>query len=147
MSTELPFVSVVLPVRNEARFIQRCLESVVGQDYPDERMEIIVADGMSTDATRAVALSFAAKHPGMRVIDNPGRIVPTGLNAAIAAARGEIIVRVDGHCEIASDYVRRCVEHLQADVDAVGGPIETIGQTTVARAIARGMCSRLGGGN
>ena len=147
MTAQVPFVSIVLPVRNEARFIRRCLHSVVEQDYPPGRMEIIVADGMSTDSTRDIARAFAGQRRAMRVIDNPGGIVPTGLNAAIAAARGDVIVRVDGHCEIAPDYVRRCVEHLQSGVDAVGGPIETIGETPVARAIALGMSSRFGVGN
>ena len=147
MATRLPFVSVVLPVRNEARFIERCLESVFALDYPRDRMEVIVADGMSSDRTRDIAASFGCRGAALRVIDNPGRIVPTGLNAAIGSARGKIIVRVDGHCEIAPDYVRRCVEHLQAGVEAVGGPIETIGETTVARAIALGMSSRFGVGN
>ena len=143
----MPFVSVLLPIRNEARFIRRCLDSVVAQDYPAERMEIIVADGMSTHATREIAESFKSVFPAIRVIDNPGRIVPTGLNAAIAVARGEIIVRVDGHCEIAHDYVSRSVRHLQTGVDAVGGPLDTIGETVIARAIAIGMSSPFGVGN
>ena len=147
MATPLPFVSVVLPVRNEERFIRRCLESVFAQDYPRDRMEVIVADGMSSDGTREMAAAFRGRHTAVRVIDNPGRIVPTGLNAAIGCARGDVIVRVDGHCEIAADYVRRCVEHLQAGAHAVGGPIETVGETTVARAIALGMSSRFGVGN
>jgi succinoglycan biosynthesis protein ExoA len=147
MAPQLPFVSVVLPVRNEARFIRRCLDSVFAQDYPRDRIEVIVADGMSSDRTRELAAAFRGRRTAMRVIDNPGRIVPTGLNGAIGCARGDVIVRVDGHCEIAPDYVRRCVEHLQSGVDAVGGPIETIGETTVARAIALGMSSRFGVGN
>ena len=75
--------------------------------------------------------------PPVRLIDNPGRIAPSGLNAALALAQGAIIVRVDGHCEIAPDYLRQCVRHLQSGaVDGVGGPLETIGLTPVARAIA-----------
>ncbi len=143
----LPFVTVVLPVRNEARFIRACLDAVLDQDYPADRMEIIVADGMSTDGTREIAASLQQRCPALRVIDNRGGIVPTGLNAAIAMARGEIIVRVDGHCEIARDYVSKCVAHLQSGVDAVGGPLDTMGETTIARAIALGMSSRFGVGN
>src|SRR6185295_747958 len=106
-------------------------------DYPPERFEVIVADGMSTDATRAIVRSSANGKPLVRLIDNPGRIAPTGLNAAIAHTSGEIIVRVDGHCEIAPDYLRNCVRHLQTGaVDGVGGPLETIGATPMARAIA-----------
>jgi len=81
------------------------------------------------------------------LVDNPGQIAPTGLNAAIAQARGEIIVRVDGHCEIAPDYVRRCVEYLQNEgVDGVGGPIKTVGQTPIAATIALAMSSPFGVG-
>lgn len=148
VSTEFPFVSVVMPVRNEAAFIERSLGCVLAQDYPRDRFEVIVADGLSDDGTAEWIRHQQAKHPQLRLVDNPGKIAPTGLNAAIAAASGEVIVRVDGHCEIAPDYVRRCVEHLRNDhVDGVGGPLETIGQTPLAQAIAHAMSSSFGVGN
>src|SRR5215468_1614703 len=147
MKEEAPFVSIVMPVRNEAGFIARSVGSALDQDYPPERFEIIVADGQSTDDTRSIVESLQSAHPNLKLIENPGGIAPTGLNAAIGASRGEIIVRVDGHCEIATDYVRRCVEHLRNDgVDGVGGPIETIGETTTAKAIAAAMSSKFGVG-
>lgn len=146
-NNELPFVSVVMPVRNEAGFITRSLGCVLAQDYPAERFEIIVADGLSTDATRELVLALQQDQPKVRLIDNPGRIAPTGLNVAIAQAQGEIIVRVDGHCEIAADYVRNCVRHLREDgVDGVGGPLQTIGTTPMAAAIAAAMSSPFGVG-
>ncbi len=146
--TNLPFVSVIMPVRNEAGFIERSLSAVLVQDYPADLTEVIVADGMSSDNTRKVVVALQARHPNLRLIDNPGRIVPHGLNAAIAAAAGSIIIRVDGHCEIAPDYVRRCVEHILIDgVEAVGGSIQTIGETPMARVIALGMSSVFGVGN
>jgi glycosyltransferase involved in cell wall biosynthesis len=111
-------------------------------------LEIIVSDGMSDDATRQVVEALQNRHSNLRLIDNAGKIVPTGLNAAIAQARGEIIVRIDGHCEIARDYVSRCVEHiLAADVECVGGPLETIGETPTSRIIALTMSSSFGVGN
>lgn len=143
-----PFVSIILPVRNEARFIAGSLSAVLTQDYGPEHMEIIVADGMSTDGTREIIESFRKTHSNLRLIDNPGQIVPTGLNQALAKVRGEIIVRVDGHCQIARDYVRNCVRHLVNDgVDAVGGPLKTVGETTIASAIAEVMSSPFGVGN
>jgi succinoglycan biosynthesis protein ExoA len=143
-----PFISIILPVRNEAGFIERSLSAVLRQDYPPDRYEVIVADGMSTDGTREAIKSLQAEHPALRLIDNPGRIVPTGLNAAIAQARGEMLVRVDGHCEVAPDYARRCVEHLLNDgVEAVGGPLDTVGGTYVARVIAAAMSSTFGVGD
>jgi cellulose synthase/poly-beta-1,6-N-acetylglucosamine synthase-like glycosyltransferase len=142
-----PFVSLIMPVRNEAAFIARGLSAVMAQDYPPERMEVIVVDGMSDDGTREVVRSFAEHHPNLRLLDNPGRIVSTGLNLALRQAAGEVIIRVDGHCEIAEDYVSRSVQCLEEEeADGVGGPIETIGDSRVARAIALAMSSRFGVG-
>jgi succinoglycan biosynthesis protein ExoA len=142
-----PFVSVIMPVRNEAAFIERSVGAVAAQDYPQDRMEILVADGMSDDATREIVSSLQERHAIVKLIDNPGRIVAAGLNAALRQAKGEIIVRIDGHCEVAPDYLRRCVSHLvQTQVEAVGGPVETIGESLTARAIATAMSSRFGVG-
>jgi succinoglycan biosynthesis protein ExoA len=143
----LPSVSVVMPVRNEARYIGRALNSVLAQDYPANGVEIIVADGMSTDGTREIVQSIKPTDGRVILIDNPGKIAPTALNAAIAAASGQIVVRIDGHCEIAPDYVRKCVEYLTSGIaECVGGPIETIGETSCARAIAAAMSSDFGVG-
>jgi succinoglycan biosynthesis protein ExoA len=142
-----PTVTVVMPVRNEAGFIRQSLDAVLEQDYPASLVEIIVADGMSTDGTREIVGSLQAADARIRLLDNSGRIVPTGLNAAIAASTGEVIIRVDGHCRIAGDYIRKCVEHLMRDgVDGVGGSVRTIGETFVARAIAAAMSSPFGVG-
>jgi glycosyltransferase involved in cell wall biosynthesis len=136
-----------MPVRNEAAFIERSVGSVLAQDYPLERMEILIADGLSHDETPRIARSLQHEHRHIKIIDNPGKIVATGLNAALRQAKGEIIVRVDGHCEIAPDYVSRCVSHLMNDkVEAVGGPVETIGESYTARVIAAAMSSRFGVG-
>ena len=143
-----PFVSVVMPVRNEADFIERSLQAVLTQTYPHDLMEIVVADGLSTDETRLLIgnLKLTTDIP-IKIVDNPKGIAPTGLNAAIARTKGEIIVRVDGHCEIASDYVSNCVRHLQkGEAEAVGGPIETVGETSTAQAIAVAMSSNFGVG-
>src|SRR5262249_21682076 len=129
-----PFVSVIMPVRNESGYIKRSLEAVFSQDYPAESFEVIVADGVSNDGTRDIVRQWQTRFPNLKLIDNLQRIAPTALNAAIAHARGEVIIRVDGHCEIAPDYVSRCVWHLQNDrVDGVGGSLETIGETGAAR--------------
>jgi succinoglycan biosynthesis protein ExoA len=144
-----PFVSVIMPVRNEADFLAESLGAVLSQDYPCERMEILVADGMSTDGTREIVGDLASRHRqlSVRLVDNPGRIVAKGLNAALNCSKGEIIVRIDGHCRIASDYVSRCVDHLcRDDVDGVGGSINTMATTPVGRAIAAVMSSPFGVG-
>jgi succinoglycan biosynthesis protein ExoA len=142
-----PFVSVLMPVRNEAAFIRRSVGAVLAQEYPRDRMEVIVAEGLSADGTRDIIESLQREHPNLILIDNPEKIVATGLNAALRLAKGEIIIRVDGHCEIASDYVRCCVSHLTDDnIDGVGGPLETVGETYTAEAIAAAMSSIFGVG-
>lgn len=136
-----------MPVRNEVDFIERSVGSVVCQDYPSECIEILIADGMSEDGTREIIRALQQEHSNLKLVDNPGKIVASGLNTALLQARGEIIVRVDGHCEVAPDYVSRCVGHLVNDeVDAVGGPVTTIGESTTARAIAAAMSSSFGVG-
>jgi succinoglycan biosynthesis protein ExoA len=149
-STTLPdptFVSIVMPVRNEAAHIQSSLEAIFKQDYPLTAIEVIVADGRSTDDTRRIVSRFAMQYPNLRLLDNPGRITAKALNLAIAQARGEIIIRVDGHCEIAPDYVRHCVEHIQqGGVDGVGGSVETIGKSWIAQCISVAMSTPFGVG-
>ena len=150
MATDLPLVSVIMPIRNEAAFIARSLGAVLAQDYPSHRLEVLIADGMSTDETRAIIQRLAAQYPHVpvRVIDNPGQIVPTGFNTALSEARGDVIVRVDGHCEIAPDYVSRCVQHLLKDgVEGVGGPLETVGTSLLSETIALAMRSPFGVGD
>jgi glycosyltransferase involved in cell wall biosynthesis len=132
-----PTVSVVIPCRNEVAHIATCIRSLLNQDISAERMEILVADGMSDDGTREVLLHLTEEDPRLRVVDNPGRIVSTGLNTAIRAARGQIIVRIDVHTEYAPDYLRQCLAVLQeTGADNVGGPWVAQGHGYVGGAIA-----------
>ncbi len=132
-----PFVSVVVPARDEGRTIGDCLRAVLAQDYPADRMEVILADGMSGDATRAIASEAARGDRRLTIIDNPERIVPTAMNRAIARAAGAIIVRVDGHTIVAPDYVRRCVETLErTGSDGAGGVMRPAGDTPFRRGVA-----------
>ncbi len=138
----IPSVSVILPVLDEEVMLPACLEAITEQSYPAV-VEVIVADGGSRDATTEVASSF----PRVRVIDNPRRSRPAGLNVAIAAARGEILVRVDARTRIAPDYVERCVSALEASGAAmVGGPMRYLADSPVKRGVAAAMMSRLGAG-
>lgn len=143
-----PFVSVIMPVYNEESFIRRSLGAILRQDYPSELMEIIIADGMSTDNTRDLIKEIGKTTAiPITVVTNPGRTAPCGLNRAIERAKGEIIVRVDGHCEIEPDYVANCVSYLEnGAAEGVGGPIETIGETVQAQAISVAMSSKFGVG-
>lgn len=145
--SELPFVSIVMPVHNEERLIARVLECLLAQVYPPDRMEIIVADGMSTDRTRALVSAAAARDSRIRLLDNPRRIMPSGFNLGWKAARGDIILMMGGHTELSPDYVRTSADLLQKGLaDCVGGPIKTVGETHVAQAISLAMSSPFGVG-
>lgn len=148
MNDSRPFISIIMPIRNEEAFIAQSLSAVLAQDYPHEQMEILIADGMSDDETRHIIQEIALNSAiGIKIIDNPKRIVPTGFNAALKQAKGEIIIRVDGHCEIASDYVSHCVQYLQEnEIAGVGGPIETICLNKMGETIAVAMSSTFGVG-
>jgi glycosyltransferase involved in cell wall biosynthesis len=131
-----PLVSVILAVRNEAAYVARCLSAVLAQDWPSDRIEIIVADGESTDGTPDIIRALPGSEH-IRLIVNPGRRQSAGLNLAIAQAKGDIIVRVDGHTHIATDYVRCCVAALEETGAAcVGGRIQPVGLTPVGSVIA-----------
>ena len=146
-SSELPFVSVVIPVFNEERYIEACLASVLDQDYPPDRYEVIVADGGSTDRTQAIVESTSVLHPNVRLIDNPGRTQAHGLNLAILASRGEFIARQDGHAEWSPHHLRRSIELLlETGADNVGGRADGEGAGVTGRAIARAMRSPFGVG-
>jgi len=154
MTADCSLITIILPIRNEARYIERCLDAVLSQTYPRECLEILIVDGMSDDGTREIVRGMIARQGNLQsaicnlqLLDNPDRIVPTALNLGIRAARGEIIVRVDGHCVIAADYIARCIQALHTvDADCVGGAIETIGETYTARSIAFAQSSPFGVG-
>ena len=114
--TRSPTVTVVIPTYNEERHLRSTLDSIAVQTYP-AIAEIIVVDGRSTDRTRAVAEAVDA----VRLVDNPERIQAAGLNRSLEIARGEVIVRVDGHCVLAPDYVDACVAALEQTGAAIVG--------------------------
>lgn len=146
-SFEPPFVSIILPIRNEGKYLSRCLTKVFSQNYPGERIEVIVVDGMSSDTTQEIICSFQQDHHNLKKIENEGKIVSKGMNAALGIAKGDIIIRVDGHCEISPEYVRNCVKHLlEDDVDGIGGSMNTIGETPLSDTIAIAMSSTFGVG-
>jgi cellulose synthase/poly-beta-1,6-N-acetylglucosamine synthase-like glycosyltransferase len=144
-----PFVTVVLPIRNEAAYIEQSLGVLLAQDYPPDRMEILVVDGRSDDGTRDIVERILARGPSaaVRVLDNPGRIVPVAINLALDQARGDVIVRVDGHAVVAADYVRACVDSLRAhEADCVGGCMVARGRVPFGEAVALATSHPLGVG-
>lgn len=145
---DIPLVSIIVPVRNEGKFVERTIRALLLQSYPHEMIEIIFADGRSSDGTREYIERTASDSDiSIRVVENQKLIAPSGLNCGLVAATGSIIIRVDGHCEIDHDYVSNCVRLLQSGkADGVGGPIETVGDGVVAESIALAMSSGFGVG-
>lgn len=143
----LPLVSIVMPCLNEEAYIEACIRSVFAQDYPKDRIEILVADGMSMDKTREILDRLREEDPRIAVIDNPARIQAAGLNAAIRQSKGEVVIRMDVHAEYASDYVRRCVEVLEeTGADNVGGAQRPKAKTLFQKALCAALESPLGVG-
>jgi glycosyltransferase involved in cell wall biosynthesis len=141
--TGAPMVSVIIPMRNEAGWIDRCLSSVMTQQWP--QLEVIVVDGMSEDGSYEGMLAACQREPRLRVLRNPELIVPSSLNLGIEAARGEIIARVDAHTVIDRDYIGAGVELLnRTRADNVGGPMVSTGGGKTGDAIATAMASRFG---
>jgi succinoglycan biosynthesis protein ExoA len=139
-----PFVTVAMPCLNEEAYIEACLASVFAQDYPADRFEVLVADGGSRDRTRALLDAYAAREPRLRVLDNPQRLQAPGLNRALAEARGEILVRMDVHCEYAEDYVRRAVDALtESGAVNVGGAQRARAKSSFQRSLVAALASPL----
>ena len=148
--TDRPSLSVIVPCRNEERYIARCLDSILANDYPAARFEVLVVDGRSEDGTRQQVVEYATRHPSIRLLDNPKRVTPAALNTALREATGEIIVRMDAHAIYPRTYISQLVAALQeSGADSVGGLIVTLpaNETPTARAIAIGMSHPLGVGN
>lgn len=138
-----PTVTVVIPAWNEERHIDRCLDAVAAQTYPGIA-EVLVVDGGSSDGTRA---RVHARGGSVRLVDNPRRIQAAALNIALREARGEVFVRVDGHCLIAPDYVERCIDVLgRSGAAMVGGAMQPVAADPVPSGIAAAMMSPIGAG-
>src|SRR6266576_6173949 len=117
-----PFVSIVVPCRNEAEYIRPLLDSILANEYPRDRLEVLVVDGMSDDGTRAVIAAYASRHPVIQLLDNPKRITPHALNLGITRAQGAIIMRMDAHAHYPPNYVADLVDWLErTGADYVGG--------------------------
>ena len=145
-----PRLTVLLPCRNEARYIGACLDSILAGAYPLDRLEVLVIDGNSTDGTPALVREYAEQHPQVRLLSNPQQIVPTALNIGIRAATGDIIARMDAHVVYPPEYLPRLAAALEeTGADNVGGCIMTLPAdgTATAQAIAIALGHPFGVGN
>ncbi len=142
----LPLVTVVVPALDEERSISACLDALLAQTH--QALEILVADGGSTDRTREVVEDYARRDPRVRLIDNPRRTQPAALNTAWPVAAGEYMVRMDAHATVAPTYVEDVVAHLSTgSYGGVGGRKDAVGFTPTGRAIAAVLGSPFGVGN
>lgn len=142
-------VSIIVPVYNEEKYIEKCIQSILNQDYPQESVEVIFIDGNSTDNTLIYLKKVCQDHKNFKYYQNIKRTVQYALNIGIKHASGEYIVRLDAHCEYDDSYISNCIKTLEStDADNVGGPTIAVGKNTKQRAIAAAFHSMfaLGGG-
>lgn len=148
--TKLPFISIIIPCRNEEKFIGKCLDSIIGQDFSNENMEILVVDGMSDDRTRDIIANYAKQFSFIKQLENPNKIVPTAMNIGILKSKGKIIIRMDAHNTYEKDYISKCIKYMKEyDADNVGGIWITLpsNKSLLAKSIALALSNPFGVGN
>ncbi len=124
MNSDWPFITVVMPVRNEERFIKDTLRQLLSQEYPPDRFEIIVADGESTDSTRQIVQEIARDYPQVKLFNNPGRLPSSGRNVGFKNGRGDYFIVVDGHCRLPDNHFLKNVRDafLKSGAECLGRP-------------------------
>ena len=142
-----PFISIVVPLLNEESYVESLTRSLLEQDYPHDRYEILMADGGSVDRTLEL-LGRVDTDGRVRILDNPGRTAPAALNVTIGAARGDIITRVDAHSFVAPNYLSCIVSVMEeTNESVVGGPVLMEADTPFRRALVEALYSRVGVGS
>jgi glycosyltransferase involved in cell wall biosynthesis len=146
----LPLISIIVLCRNEEDFIAECLDSLLANDYPKDRLEVLVADGMSQDRTRGIVESYSRKHSFLKLVDNPKKIPATAANQGIRVAKGDLVMIAGAHALYPTDYVSKCVAYSQSypAADNIGGVrwTEARDNTIIGKAIAYVSSHRLGAG-
>lgn len=148
--SDMPLVSVILPCRNEGEFVAQCLESIIGNDYPGDKFEILVVDGQSDDDTRGIVERYAQQYSFIKLIENPRVIFPSAINLGYQNSKGAVIAIVGAHTRYSSDYISQCIKHMmEYGADNVGAGIRIIPSSDgiLAKAISLALMSRFGSGN
>lgn len=143
-------ISIIIPCRNEEKFIGKCLDSIIEQDYPKDKLEVLVIDGMSEDRTKEILEKYIKQYPYIKLLENPKKYTPFALNIGIKQAKGKIIIRMDAHSTCKADYISNCLKYLnEYNTDNVGGIWKIVpGENTIiAKAIALVSSSMFGAGN
>lgn len=147
---KLQLISIIIPCRNEEKFIDKCLNSIIANDYPKEKLEILIIDGMSEDETREIVDRYSRKYPFVKLFDNFQRITPIAFNIGIKHACGRIIMMMGAHSTYKKDYISKCINYLNSrEVDDVGGIWKIVpkNNSLVAKSIAYISTSFFGAGN
>ena len=146
----LKFVTVICPVYNEEKFIEKCFNSILKQDYPHDNIELFFVDGRSTDNTREIINRLSNEYGFVKLLDNPFKVVPHALNIGIKQSKGEVIIRIDGHCEYPQNYISTLVRFLyELEADNVGALVNTLSvdHKAKSKAIACAISHWFGVGN
>jgi len=145
-----PVISVIIPCRNEEKYIRSVLDSIIRQSFPQEKIEIIIVDGLSNDGTRSILKDYQLSSHHLQIIDNPGILPAVGKNLGIENTGSEFLALIDGHCELPPNYLLTCYQYLltaSLQTAYVAGRIKTLGKSKVGQAIAMAMSSSFGVGN
>ena len=144
-------LSVVCPIYNEEKYIAKCLDSIIEQDFPKDDMELLLVDGMSTDHTREVIANYQKRYPWIKILDNPKRIAPSAMNIGIKNSSGEVLIRLDAHVLYPTNYLSVLVRKLEElpNAENVGAICNTlpVNDTVEAQSIAAVLTSTFGVGN
>lgn len=140
-------ISIIIPMRNEASSIKKCLGALLNQDYPPDKLEILAVDGLSDDKSREIVSEYSKAYNFIKLLDNPRYTATSGMNIGIKNASGEIIVILSAHSGPSEDFIQKNVEFLnKTGADCVGGVLETIGKSYLGQAIALVLSSPFGVG-
>jgi len=146
----LSFVSIIIPCRNEEKFIGKCLDSIIAQDYPKDKLEVLIVDGMSEDKTREIIRKYIQKYSFVKILDNPKRITPIAMNIGIKEAKGSYVLILSSHSKMGENFIQKNVSNLQKyHVDCIGGIIMTLpaSKSLLSQSIALALSCFFGAGN
>jgi cellulose synthase/poly-beta-1,6-N-acetylglucosamine synthase-like glycosyltransferase len=143
-----PLVSIVIPMYNEARYITTLIDSINALDYPHEKVEILIVDGQSTDGSRELVRELSGTDTRIKLLDNPARKTPSGLNIGVRGSSGEVIIILGAHSTLDKDFVKKNVETMrQENVVCTGGTIINRGHTFFQRLVGIAMSTPFGMGS
>ena len=141
-----PEISIIIPARNEEKFIEKTINSILNNNYPKNKYEILVIDSMSSDKTKEIVKKLQKKHKNIFLFENKKKTTPSAFNIGIKNARGKFIAIISGHAELEKNYLKNCLKCInKSNADCVSGLQYSTSNTKLGKAIADIMNSRFGG--